>query len=108
MADGGADESRQDRLKVAFERGGAFRVVAADGAFGGLRPDGQDLMMFLFHEHPPVPTGGLLAPSAGALEVQSASNVVYTVEVGVRLRLDAARRLRDWLTARLDEASPGG
>lgn len=79
-----------------------FRVIWAEGAFGGVSPSGH-INMSLFNERFPLPTHveHTLAKDGLGPEIQTArvqrDGIVREVETEVVLSLNAAKRLHAWL-----------
>lgn len=84
-----------------------YRVVHADGAFGGITPYGA-IFFSLYSDHPPIPEitvqpvtdEGLLGPEIAEGKVSN-EGIEREVEVGVVMALQTATALRDWLNDRI-------
>ena len=81
-----SDEKQADQLTFEFHRSRFYRIVHADGVFGGLTPTGNILMSF-FSQMAPTPRtvthefdGKTLGPEVGT---QSSGHIERELEVGV-------------------------
>jgi hypothetical protein len=106
-------EDIPERVQFEFEMGQDFRVVPAEGVFGGPTPQGKLFMVF-FVDHPSIPhivehsveqvgDGGRLGP-----EVQRFGGVGITrrAEVGMVMDRHIAESFLHWLAAQV--AAMGG
>jgi hypothetical protein len=91
-----------------FIKSNYFRVVHADGAWGGLTPNGA-LQLAFYNERHPIPrvVHEKLVISGNVVRVdecgrEGKAGVVREVEVDIVLTIDAAKNLRDFLTRQLD------
>jgi predicted polyphosphate/ATP-dependent NAD kinase len=98
--------------KIAFRliKSNLFRVISADGIFGGLTPRGN-LFMSFFSERLPIPERivHLLTPEGKVgeevlAERESKDGVIREVEVGVAVDLDTAKALVVWLQDKIKQA----
>jgi hypothetical protein len=104
-----AEEQTEQPPQVRFDfiKSNAFRVVHADGIWGGPTPNGLLLMAF-FNERVSIPTqvthavkpDGSLGPETERIR---RSAIVREVEVAVMLNPHVARSIRDWLTDKLEK-----
>ena len=88
-----------------------FRVVHADGAFGGPTPSGRQLHFIFYNERPTIPTSVRheLAPEAGGLRVGKEiraerigkAGFEREVEVDVRMDVEVAANFYRWLRGHL-------
>lgn len=84
-----------------------FRVIHADGAYGGLTPYGA-IFVALYSDHPPIPDvtvqpvseEGLLGPEIAEGKV-AAEGIEREVEVSIVMSIPTAEALRDWLNERI-------
>ena len=89
--------------------GNSFRVIHADGAFGGVTPQ-QSLFVSFYNERLPIPKAIVheLSPE-GKLgeeirgERETRGDVVREVEVGIVLNLDVTKQLLEWLKVKVKE-----
>jgi hypothetical protein len=102
-----------DRITFRYVKSPDYRIVGANGAAGGLTPQGDLLVSFFVESaafpeettHEVGPDGKLGAQRDAA---QPGPPVVERhLQVGVLLSRPQAAALADWIRARLDEASPG-
>lgn len=96
--------------KVAFHyiKSKYFRVVHADGAFGGLTPH-LDIFLSLYSERPPIPkrmvhdvVDGRLGDEIRA-ERKSKSGIVREAEIGITMDIDVAKSLVEWLQQKIQD-----
>jgi hypothetical protein len=97
--------------EVAFDyiKSQYFRVVHADGALGGLTPQGH-LHFAFYSERPPLPrrvvhpvnnAGQLGDPILEKMVIRDA--LIREMDVDVIMRLDAAEQFHKWLGDRIQE-----
>jgi hypothetical protein len=95
----------QQSVKFVFEKGGNYRTVHADGAWGRNDAFGNIHLTF-FNEKPPMPASGVLeldsktgqwAMDMKKLQIQSDAHLVRELEVDVTMTLPAAVAVRDTL-----------
>jgi hypothetical protein len=102
-----------DKLFFDYIKSPQFRVVHADGAFGGLTPTGY-VFVTLYTQRPPIPTriahavrrneqGQIKLGEEITEERVCRDGVVRDVEVGVVMDLTVATALRDWLNIRIEQ-----
>ncbi|MEY4241366.1 MAG: hypothetical protein RJA14_1062 [Pseudomonadota bacterium] len=103
----GADA--EERVVFDYIKSPSFRSLHADGLIGGITPTGH-LHFALFCERTALPQRHVhKLTSVGALgeqveeETVSRGGVVREMEVDAFVTLDAAKRMRDWFTARVGE-----
>jgi hypothetical protein len=98
----------QKEIEFDFIKSNYFRVVRADGVFGGLAPNGA-VHMAVYSERQPIPQkivhpihGGLLGPEL--LEKREGrKSIVREVEVDVVLDIAQAVVLRTWLDEKINQ-----
>jgi len=99
--------SAEDRqLNAHFIKSNLFRVVHADGAWGGITPQ-FNIQVALFSERHPIPTevSYKLEPSGPSeLSRTARDGIVREIEADVIMSLDVARALRIWLDNKIREA----
>ena len=98
-----------DDPKVRFNwvRSSHFRVIHADGAYGGITPYGN-VFFSLYSDHPALPVStvhsltdeGALGPELSG-EKKLQDGVERELEVSVVMTLDTARALQRWLDERV-------
>ena len=89
-----------------------FRVLHADGAFGGPTPNGRQIQFVFYSERPSIPSvvRHALTPVKQGLSVGgeiidariSKGGIEREMEADVRMDLDAARNFHRWLGRHLD------
>lgn len=99
----------QDKVRIEYVKSQSFRVVHADGAYGGTSPRLELFIAFYNERFPipkvltytPTPTG---APGQEVIsERESKEGIIREVEVGVVLDFAAAKGFADWLNERIAE-----
>jgi hypothetical protein len=95
-------------IEFDFVKSNFFRVIRADGAFGGVSPQGA-IHMAVYSERQPIPTktvhkfeGMQLGPEIRSKR-QGRKAIVREVEADIVLELGQAIILRDWLGAKIGE-----
>ena len=98
--------------KIGFHyiKSNSYRVIHADGAWGGLTPR-LDIFMSFYSERPPIPqTMVHEVTEAGALGAEipaervSKNGIIREAEIGVSMDLDVAASLVTWLQGKIQEA----
>ena len=97
------------KVEATYVKSQLCRVIHADGAWGGLTPQGT-IHMALFSEHTKAPdaTVFLLDRATQTAKEQPAgpqTTWIREVEADIILTREAARALRDWLTDKLTKAA---
>jgi hypothetical protein len=95
-----------DYLKSNF-----FRVVRANGAFGGFSPDGS-LYMAIYSERPAMPDASIYAiESTGKVGAEimaqrkvTSKGIVRELEVGLSFDVAVAKAIIQWLSERVEMA----
>src|ERR1035438_8818935 len=98
-----------EKLRVEFVKGNLFRVVHADGAFGGITPR-LDLFITFYSERFPIPkvlTYEMSPEGVPAKELsgerESKEGVIRECEIGVVVDLPTAKSFLQWLTEKVSE-----
>ena len=101
----------EERGRVTFDylKGSLFRSIRADGAIGGITPEGQ-IHFALYSERSAIPrqvvqpieADGSLGPVIPELTV-SRGSIVREMDVDVFVSPEVAERLRDWLSQQLEK-----
>jgi hypothetical protein len=96
-----------DKIKFDYIKNHLFRVVHADGVWGGVTPNSH-LFMSFWSERPPIPKQMVFpVTSAGDVgaelraERQGRDSIFREVEVGVMMDLSTARSFLEWLKERI-------
>ena len=100
------EDTKADSLIYDFVESPHYREIYADGVWGGLHPGGY-IQMTIFKEKSYLPNsveynvseGGLLEEKERILP----DTVTRELEVDVRLTLNTAILMRNWLNDRIDE-----
>jgi hypothetical protein len=103
-----------EKLFFDYIKSNDFRVIHADGAFGGLTPQGL-VFVTLYAERPPIPTRiGYTVAQDGQGHIKLGDElkeervcrdgIVRDLEVGVMMSVAVAESLRDWLSVRIAQA----
>lgn len=100
------DTDDQAEVVISYFKSNFFRVVHADGAWGGLSPQG-DIHVSFYNERAAIPdtsklvfsqkTGQLVKPE----EFEASSKFVREIEVDVVVDLGTAVKLRTWLDEKI-------
>jgi hypothetical protein len=101
-------EDIRKQVKFDYIKSNSFRVVHADGAWGGVTPS-QNIFMALYSQRAPIPqqtshevlTGGQLGSEIRDQRV-ARDAIIREVEVGVQMDLGVARALVDWLHEKIE------
>jgi hypothetical protein len=103
------NEPIPNKLRIEYKKSQSFRVIHADGAYGGTSPRLQ-LFIAFYSERFPIPqvltyeTSPSGAPEREIIsERESKEGLFREVEVGVTLDLNAAKGFLAWLTERVGE-----
>jgi hypothetical protein len=96
-------------VKFDFIKSNFFRVVYANGAYGGLSPYGE-IRMAIYNDRAPIPkrtkqlvtTEGKLGDEVIESRVQRDA-IVREVEVDIVMTLDTARAMRSWLDDKIQK-----
>jgi hypothetical protein len=96
------------RIQFHYLKSAHFRVIHADGAWGGLTPDANVFINF-FSQRPPIPdltvheisADGSLGPEISDSGI-SKRGVVREIEAGVVLSLETTNALIQWLIEKRD------
>jgi hypothetical protein len=105
--DGAGDKAPPGTVTFNYIKSGHFRVVLAEGAWGGISPSGRILMNF-YNDRAPIPRAvthevaadGQLGPVVAGQTV-SKNGIVREVEVAVSMDAAAAEALVAWLQGKL-------
>jgi hypothetical protein len=97
-------------VKFRYIKSNYFRVVHADGVFGGFTPQGN-IFFSVFSERAPLPDVTFQAVEDGRLGKEliehrqgGTDGVVRELEVGLTMNLTVAKSLADWLKERIEIA----
>lgn len=105
-----------EQIRFHFIKSNFFRVVHADGVFGGATPKGL-LQMAFFSERFPIPLSVTHAVSPTSpdsvgigkeLQRETKDGVVREVEVEVIMNLSAALAFQEWLHGHIKQLRDGG
>lgn len=108
-------ETKPIKVKCHFAKSRFYRVIHADGAWGGLTPQ-VNIQMALYSERVKVPDlVTYAAESSGLKELErdgksvparsAEREIERELEADVILSLEAALALRDWLDKKIDDAT---
>ncbi|MCH7511734.1 MAG: hypothetical protein IIB19_05135 [Chloroflexi bacterium] len=90
-----------------FIKSNVFRVIHADGVWGGVGPHGHIQMAF-FSERFPIPRRVDFELREGRLGQETGRDtregIVREIETEIIMNVAAATSLRDWLTTKIEEA----
>jgi hypothetical protein len=103
------NEPIPNKLRIEYKKSNAFRVIHADGAYGGTSPRLQ-LFIAFYSERFPIPqvltyeTSEAGAPTRElTAERESKEGLFREVEVGVTLDINAAKGFAVWLNEQIAE-----
>jgi hypothetical protein len=106
-----AEGAVPDKIRFDFVKSTQFRVIHADGAWGGLAPQGF-VHMALYNERQAIPQQVVnkIDSATGNMGEEIISErigrngLVREVEVDVIMSLETARALQTWLKEKIDQA----
>jgi len=103
----GHASNSSEKVTVSYMKSNFFRVIHADGAWGGLAPRG-DIHMSFYSERAALPDSGTIpVNSAGkpiaSEETTSSSQIVRELECDVVFDLVTAIGLRKWLDEKISD-----
>jgi hypothetical protein len=98
-----------DKIKFHYIKGNFFRVIHADGAFGGISPTG-DIFFSLFSQRPPIPQltvqplkeSGELGDEIIEDRVTK-EGFIREIEVGISIRPEVAESLIKFLQEKVEQ-----
>lgn len=95
------------KAKFDFIKSPLFRVVHADGAFGGMTPRGKIFLSF-YNERFPIPTAMVhqVKPTGEVGEEireerEGRKGIVREVDVGIEMDLTVAKSVVEWLQGKI-------
>lgn len=95
----------QEEVKFRYVKSNFFRVIHADGAWGGLSPRG-DIHISFYNERVGIPDSSSFMIADGEIvkpeEFKHSSRLVREVEADVVVDLTTAKSLRAWLTHKIE------
>ncbi len=99
-------QDQPGEVEIFFEKSPQYRVIHADGAWGGLTAQlGLHLAFYAEFRQPPESIVYHIVNNQAAEERRSGQeSIVRHIEVEVAFNLQTARSLRDWLDTKLQEA----
>jgi hypothetical protein len=93
------------RVTISYIKSNAFRVIFADGAYGGATPRGNIQFSF-YNERNAIPQEAEIELIGGEVSseriTRTRGGMVREVEVNVVLSLQSAREFKDWLEKRIE------
>jgi hypothetical protein len=97
-------------IEFHFEKSRYFRVIHADGAFGGVAPGNRNIHLAIFSERSPLPrtithrvADGLLGEEI--IERRETKQGIFReVEADLVMTVEVAVAIRDWLDQRINES----
>jgi hypothetical protein len=102
-------DSTPPTVKFHYIKSNLFRVVHADGAYGGLSPTG-DIFFSLFSQRPPIPTLTVQGvKESGELGDEILENrttrdgIVREMEVGITMRPEVAEGVVKFLQEKIEQ-----
>jgi len=95
------------KLKFHFIKSNGYRVIHADGMYGGITPRGG-IFASVYNERPPIPefTVNEITNTGLGPEIQRGSKdgIVREVEVGLLMSLETAESFHVWLGDKIKES----
>jgi hypothetical protein len=104
----GIDEEKKE-IRFDFIKSNFFRVLHVDGIYGGLPPGGGHFIeMAVWNERWPIPKQVVyeLNPDRSVgkeIEKHSRDAIVREVEAQLIIDIEVAKKVRDWLTTRIND-----
>jgi hypothetical protein len=112
-----AEDLPEAQLQFHYIKSPDYREVFCDGVIGSLTPNGQKICFSVYSERAPIPRviEYTVRPNeAGKVEnfderttppsrIEARQGVIRHVEASVYLEIESAKRLVDWLQARISE-----
>jgi hypothetical protein len=106
-----SDESLPDKLAFDYIKSDQFRVIHADGVWGGLTSK-LKIFMTVWSERPPIPThvvhsvdsDGSLGAEILDERISRSTDSVREVEAGIVLDIGLAKAMIRWLEAKVKSA----
>lgn len=103
----GSPSNPESNIGIKYMKSHFFRVVHADGAFGGIGPRG-DVHMSVYSERYALPDRGTLHPGEiGTLErreeIETSGQIVRELECDIVFDYVTAVGLRNWLNDKIKE-----
>jgi hypothetical protein len=102
-------EAPSDKLRIEYQKSHSFRVIHADGVYGGTSPRLQ-LFVAFYSERFPIPkvltyeTSSTGAPGHEVVDERaSKEGIIREVEVGVTMDIAAARAFAAWISEKVAE-----
>ena len=100
-----AEDAESRRISIRYIKSNSFRVIHADGAWGGLTPH-LKIQMALYSERTAIPRSVVHVPGPDGtlgeeISKELRSDLVREVEADVIMDLNVAIALRDWLDTRI-------
>jgi hypothetical protein len=103
----GRDPSNTHEVLVKYMKSNFFRVIHADGAWGGIGPRG-DIHMSFYNERGALPESGVITINADGRSLkpelaQSSGSLVREIECDIVFDLTTAVGFRKWLDDKINE-----
>lgn len=104
----------QNEVEFHYIKAAGFRVIHADGVWGGPTPRGYISMSF-FSERIPiprrlvyeVPKSGIIAGNAPPKETETKQGIIREVEADIMVDLETAKSMLVWLQEKVDALESG-
>ena len=109
MSEDGSPPPLPEEVEIHYIKAAGFRVIHADGVWGGPTPRGYISMSF-FSERTPipkrmvydVPKSGIIKGDAPPKETEARQGIVREVEADVMVDLETAKSFLRWLQQKVD------
>lgn len=109
MSEDKTDDLKDDKkVKFDYIKSNFFRVIHADGVWGGIGPTLNDIKMVFFNERPAIPQQVTHEIKDGVLgeeikeERVSRNSIIREVEVNVIMNIHVARAVKKWLEDKIN------
>jgi len=98
---------KTQKVVINYKEAPDYRIIAANGAWGGITPKG-DIMMSLFLEHGATPLTVTHEVQDGKLGAESdrdsgGAAITRNLQVGVMMSPSSAEALANWLFGKVEE-----
>jgi hypothetical protein len=101
------ENGKTQKIVIDYKESPDYRVVAANGAWGGLTPKG-DIMMSLYIEHAKTPLTVTHSVDAGKLGPEidrdtAGTAITRHLQVGVMMSPQTAETVANWLLGKVED-----
>lgn len=105
--EGGDPSNQEQEVRFKYVKSNFFRVIHADGAWGGLSPRG-DIHMSFYNERGALPDSSILTIGSDGQRTKpdvapSSNAIIREIECDIVLDLTTAMGLRKWLDDKIND-----